>query len=302
MPLLPRPSVFDTVRQTEKNGKVEAAIVVSRRGIGRGGRLGLPPDAALRLLKKTPVRRGDRGDCRQPGSTIVPAASAPGTPDRRHNVCGSGKAGVSACGVVSAPEIFVTSPISSGPGTLPSVWPADKRVGLLLPLQDDGKLWSSRFGVRPNDADRGGGILDFMPKKAEGGPAGTIDVSNTSDIGAACRLLESEDTTFRGRVGGGLSQEYAGLAEGRRIPEVLMGVQVEHQMSERNKVLGAVEYARDVTDSARHRVRTQAAWEVLLDPDKNVSLRTGILESSNTAPNGEHGKNLDYSLDVIWKY
>ena len=133
-------------------------------------------------------------------------------------------------------------------------------------------------------------------------PVGTIDVSNMADIGAACRLIESEDTKLRGRFGGGFSQEYAGLAEGQRIPEVLLGVQVEHQMSQRNKILGAVEYARDVTDSGRHRVRTQAAWEVLLDPDKNLSLRTGVLESSNTAPNGEHGKNLDYSLDVIWKY
>ena len=123
-----------------------------------------------------------------------------------------------------------------------------------------------------------------------------------SDIGAACRLIENEDTTFRGRLGGGFSREYAGLAEGQRIPEVLMGVQVEHQMSRRNKILGAVEYARDVADFGRSRVRTQAAWEVLLDPDKNLSLRAGILESSNTAPNGERGKNLDYNLDMIWKF
>ena len=141
-----------------------------------------------------------------------------------------------------------------------------------------------------------------MPKKAEGNTPGTIDVSNLSDVGAACRLIESDDTKLRGRFGGGFSQEYAGLAEGKRIPEVLMGVQVEHQMSDRNKILGAVEYACDVTDYGRHRVRSQAAWEVLLDPDRNVSLRTGILESSNTAPKGEHAKNLDYSVDLIWKY
>lgn len=103
-------------------------------------------------------------------------------------------------------------------------------------------------------------------------------------------------------MGGGFSQEYAGLTEGQRVPEVLLGFQIEHQMSERNKVLGAMEYARDVTDSGRHRVRSEAAWEVLLDPDKNLSFRTGVLESTNTAPNGEHAKNLDYSLDFIWKY
>ena len=201
-----------------------------------------------------------------------------------------------------SPGIFVTPPISNVPATLSGVWSADKRVGMPLPLSDDGRLWRSRFDVRLNDADSGGGILDFMSKKAEGDPVGTIDVGKTANIGAACRLLESEDTKLRGRFGGGLSQDYTGLAEGQRIPEVLMGVQVEHRLSQRNKILGAVEYARDVTDSGRHRVRTEAAWEVLLDPEKNVSLRTGILESTNSAPNGEHGKNLDCSLDVTWKY
>ena len=201
-----------------------------------------------------------------------------------------------------SPDIFVAGPIAKVPRTLSDMWPADKPAGIRLPLPDDGRLWSSRFDVRRSDADGGGGILDFMPKKAEGEPVGTIDVSNTADIGAACRLIESEDTKLRGRFGGGFSQDYTGLAEGQRIPEVLMGVQVEHQMSERNKILGGVEYARDVTDFGRYRVRSQAAWEVLLDPDKNLSLRTGVLESSDTAPNGEHGKCLDYSLDVTWKY
>ena len=57
-----------------------------------------------------------------------------------------------------------------------------------------------------------------------------------------------------------------------------------------------------MTDPGRHRVRTQAAWEVLLDPERNVSLRTGILESSNKAPTGEQATNLNYTLDLIWKF
>jgi hypothetical protein len=103
-------------------------------------------------------------------------------------------------------------------------------------------------------------------------------------------------------VAGGLSREYADLGETQRVPEVLFGFQFEHQITQRNKIFGAVEYARDVTEFGRHRIRTQAAWEVLLDPDKNVSLRTGVLESSNQAPNGEQTKNLGYSLELIWKF
>jgi hypothetical protein len=47
---------------------------------------------------------------------------------------------------------------------------------------------------------------------------------------------------------------------------------------------------------------SQAAWEVFLDPDKNVSVQTGIVESTNTSPTGERAKNLDYKLNLIWKF
>ena len=63
-----------------------------------------------------------------------------------------------------------------------------------------------------------------------------------------------------------------------------------------------MEYAHDVTEYGRYRVRTKAAWEVLLDQEKNISLRTGMEESSARVPNGDQTKNLGYSLDLIWKF
>jgi hypothetical protein len=174
--------------------------------------------------------------------------------------------------------------------------------GWELPLlPDDGKLWtrSMFLEAKTSTAD---GKLAFVNKKADADPLQAFASANLSDVGTQYQLIKNGETTFLGRVGGGFSRDYAGLAEGQRIPEVLLGCQFEHQLTQRQKLLGAVEYARDVTDTGRYRVRTQAAWEVLLDPDRNVSLRTGILKSSNMAPTGEQATNLNYTLDLIWKF
>ena len=173
-------------------------------------------------------------------------------------------------------------------------------------LQDEGGLWSGSFASKLKVTDGGGGVLDFMHQKVEEKTLPMIEVSGTAsgtaDVGVGYRLIKNEDTMLLGRLGGGFSRDYACLPEGQDIPELLCGVQLEHQLSSRSKVLGTVEYAHDVTEFGHYRLCRQAAWEVLLDPDKNVSLRTGVLESTNASPTGERAKNLDYNLDVIWKF
>jgi hypothetical protein len=194
------------------------------------------------------------------------------------------------------------SPVSSYSGeTLPDFFAADSPVWTTPLLPDDGKLWTKSIYLEANQSSTDG-KLSFLNKKADDDLSRTLTFSNMTDVGTQYPLIKNGDTTFLGRLAGGLSRDYAGLAEGQRIPEVLFGCQFEHQITQRHKILGAVEYARDVTDFGRHRIRTLAAWEVLLDPDKNVSLRTGILESSNKASTGEQATNLNYTVDLIWKF
>ncbi len=185
--------------------------------------------------------------------------------------------------------------------TWPDFFVADSPVWATPLVPDDGKLWTKTIYLEGNPSSAGG-KLSFINKKADGDPLSRLTFTNMSDVGTEYPLIKSGDTTFLGRVAGGLSRDYTGLAEGQRIPEVLFGCQFEHQITQRHKILGAVEYAHDVTDFGRRRIRTLAAWEVLLDPDKNVSLRTGILESSNKAPTGEQAMNLNYTVDLIWKF
>ena len=125
-----------------------------------------------------------------------------------------------------------------------------------------------------------------------------LGVNDTKDIGPQCPLVKTDETTLLARLGGGYCQAYPDLSDGKGIPEVLLGCQLEERLNRHNKVLGAVEYASDPADfGGHHRLRAKAAWEVLLDPDSRLSLRTSVVEAADYAPNGEQAKNLTCSLD-----
>jgi putative salt-induced outer membrane protein YdiY len=129
-----------------------------------------------------------------------------------------------------------------------------------------------------------------------------FNVRDTSDAGVGYRLIKTELTTLIGRLGGGFSHEYGGPENGQYFPEAVFGTQLECQLSKRQKIIGVVEYAPDVGDFLRYRIRTQAALEVTLDQEKNLSLRLGVLERYNSVPNGALPNDLDYATMLMWKF
>ncbi len=129
-----------------------------------------------------------------------------------------------------------------------------------------------------------------------------FDVRDTTDAGLGYRLIDREETTLVGRAGGGFSHEYGGPENGEYVPEAVFSLQFEHQLNKRQKLTGSTEYAPDVTRFTRYRLRTQAAWEVLLDRQKNLNLRMSVLDRYNSVPNGARPNDLDYALMLMWKF
>ena len=142
----------------------------------------------------------------------------------------------------------------------------------------------------------------FVHETVEYNEFQTFNVRDTSDAGMGYRLIKNDGTTLIGRLGGGFSHEYGGPDNGMYVPEIVLGMQLEHQISKRQKILGLVEYAPDVSDFLRYRIRSQAALEIQLDDDKNLSLRLGVLEIYSCAPDGAQPNDLDYALMLMWKF
>jgi hypothetical protein len=195
------------------------------------------------------------------------------------------------------PPIIRTTP-GLLPGSLSGV-----ELGVAVPSHpNDGRLWSESFASDLNNLTGGGNAIQFSNALKETDNLPSLSVSNMSGIGLGYRFLESEDTVFKGVLGGALSQDYLQLQQNERVPEVQFGFQFEHQLGRRNKIFGEMEFARDMMEYNRKRVQTKAAWEVLLNDENNVSMRTGIQKNTKTAPDGAESINLNYTLDLIWKF
>ena len=257
----------------------------------RSGRLPeFPSDPTPNLVIGNAAQRRSAAETSPP-----PAANAttPATPPR-------------ACPQATAlppatPDIYFPRPALTAGPAVPSVFSADPPDPAASLSRLIAELGTSSACLKPHRAGDDQGIGFFNKRPDQDDPL-TFGFNNASGIGPQYRLIKNEDTTLLGRVAGRYCQVCPGLSEEERISELFLGCQVEHRLGRRNKVFSAVEYARDPADLTSHRVRTQAAWEVLLDPEETLSLRTAVLESSNYAPNREQAKDLNYSLNLIWKF
>ena len=122
----------------------------------------------------------------------------------------------------------------------------------------------------------------------------------TLNAGIGYRFIKTENTTLTGRFGSGASRKFRG-SDNTWEPEAMFGVDFEHKISERQKFRVTVEYYPEWGDFALYRIRTDAAWEVLLDEDTNMSLKLGVIDRYDTRDSGQEPNALDYTLLLLWK-
>jgi hypothetical protein len=194
----------------------------------------------------------------------------------------------------TVPDIFFPRLTPNAGPAVPSMFSANRPDPAAPLFPPTGELWTGS-GFLEFNRPGGDQIPDLSNKRPHEDQPLTLGGDNASGIGPQCLLIKDEDTTFLGRVAG----RYSDAAQ---VSEVFLGCQFEHRLSLRNKVFSTVEYACDPTDLGSHTLRTQAAWEVLLDPEETLSLRTAVMESSTYAASREQAKNLDYSLSLTWKF
>ena len=130
----------------------------------------------------------------------------------------------------------------------------------------------------------------------------TLGVNDTSDFGPQCPLVKNDDTTLLARLGGGYCQDYPDLNDGKGVPEVLLGCQLEERLNRRSKVFGVLECASDPADFGHHRVRAKAAWEVLLDAGQQAQsphVGTGGFGLCSERGAGEESQ---CAVDLGWKF
>lgn len=127
------------------------------------------------------------------------------------------------------------------------------------------------------------------------------DLRLTSDSGFGYQYINTGMTQFRGRWGAGFSQEINSPDE-TFTPEGIIGFTFEHKLSKRQKLIASGDMFHDLTDIQDFRSRSNASWEIKIDPPARLSVRFGIINRYDSTPNGKKKNDLDYSSVVVWEF
>lgn len=128
-----------------------------------------------------------------------------------------------------------------------------------------------------------------------------FDTRLAADTGLGYRLIKSETTTLTGRFGAGVSHEINSPDE-RYVPEAVFGMEFEHKLSRRQKLSFSTEYTPAWADFNDFRLYSKAAWEVLLDEERHLSLKAAALDRYDSTPQGKKPNDIEYSLMLLWGF
>lgn len=126
------------------------------------------------------------------------------------------------------------------------------------------------------------------------------DVRLALNAGLGYRWFESDSTKLTTRLGAGWSREFGG-PDDRFVPEGLAGVDVERQISKRQKFQLTSDYFPDWGNFDSYRIVTDASWRMLLDEEHNLSLKVGAVDRYDSTPNGRKPNDLNYSIVLLWE-
>ena len=127
------------------------------------------------------------------------------------------------------------------------------------------------------------------------------DLRVSLDAGMGYQLLKSDFTSLISRFGGGTTREIGG-PDDTFIPELVYGLEGEHKISKRQKLSASAEYRPDVGDFANYRLTSKAAWEVLLDEVRHLSMKVSVLDRYDSYSDGTRPNDIDYALTLLWSF
>ncbi len=128
-----------------------------------------------------------------------------------------------------------------------------------------------------------------------------FDYRITGDVGLAWNVLDKNGTNLKLRGGAGTSREF-GIPDAEYIPEASFGLSFSHQLTKRQRLAIDSDFFPDVRDWNDFRLRSNASWEIKVDPEGNLSLKFSLIDRYDSTPHGKKHNDLTYAAQLVWDF
>ncbi len=128
-----------------------------------------------------------------------------------------------------------------------------------------------------------------------------FDLRLNMNAGFGYYWLRNDKVNLITRTGLGASREF-GAPMDEWTPEAVLGLSYDHQLSERQKVIGKLDYFPSLRKAGDFRVVTDLAWETLIDTAENLSLRLSVTDRYDSTPQGALPNDVYYAALLLYKF
>jgi putative salt-induced outer membrane protein YdiY len=127
------------------------------------------------------------------------------------------------------------------------------------------------------------------------------DLRIAAHAGVGYQFVKTESLLLKGRLGAGAAREIRG-PENRWTPEGLLGLDWEWKLSQRQRFTSASEVFPDLQELGQYRAQVKVAYEILVDPRWNLTLKLGVLDRYDSTPEGKKRNDLEYFAVLLWRF
>jgi len=122
----------------------------------------------------------------------------------------------------------------------------------------------------------------------------------SASIGPGYWVIKEDKTTLKVRGGVGFSKEFAS-SHNEIIPEAMLGADLTHKFTERSQVFLTGEWYPSLKNFPQFRSIVKTGYQVLVDPEINMSFKVGAEWRHQSKVTGNIKKNdVDYFLLLVW--
>lgn len=122
-------------------------------------------------------------------------------------------------------------------------------------------------------------------------------------LGLGYAFIEDDATTLIGRAGPGVTGELGREDGDDWTPELIAGVDVSHQFTDRQRIFGTFDIYPSLENFTDYRFAAKAGYEIVVDPDTGMALRLGIEDRyDSTVSGGKKRNDLEYFVLLAWNF